>query len=221
MTDFLELSELAARRKRPVTIGIAGGSGSGKTTLAAAFAQACGQAHCGLIAQDSFYIDQSARFDTDGGSVNFDDPQSLDFDLLGTRLQCLQTRQPTSIPAYDFTTHKRMPTETAFEARSILVVDGTLILNAPQVRRCLDIAIFVDTPETVRFARRLKRDTTQRGRTEAGVHAQFFGQVKPMHDLYVEPSRLQAHLTVSGQHNLQDSVAQVAALIHKRLAEEA
>jgi uridine kinase len=217
VTDFSELSKLAAQRNAPLIIGIAGGSGSGKTTLAKAFANRCGADCCGLIAQDSFYVDQSAKFDRDGGAVNFDHPLSLDFELLAQRLEQLQQREATSIPHYDFSTHRRLAQETPFAFKPLLVVDGTLILNAEQVRPRFDVTVFVDTPESVRFDRRLHRDTTQRGRTADGVRAQFFGQVKPMHDLYVEPSRANAHMTLSGQGDLTLSVQRVAEAVLERL----
>ncbi len=213
MTDSLAHSKLVDTGKRPITIGIAGGSGSGKTTLAQAFVRRCGAERCAVLAQDAFYIDQSARFDRDGGAVNFDDPVSLDFALLSQCIEQLQRGTPALVPVYDFATHKRLSTQVEVPQRPIIVVDGTLILNAQDVLRRLDLAVFVETPEEIRFARRLKRDTTQRGRTEEGVRQQFVAQVKPMHDRFVEPSKRVAHLTMSGQQNLAQSVAQIVERI--------
>jgi uridine kinase len=213
VTDSLAHSKAIDTSKRPITIGIAGGSGSGKTTLAQAFVRRCGVDRCAVLAQDAFYIDQSARFDRDGGAVNFDDPVSLDFALLSQCIAQLQRGVPALVPVYDFATHKRLPTQVEVPQRPIIVVDGTLILNAQDVLRRLDLAVFVETPEEIRFARRMRRDTTQRGRTEDGVRQQFISQVKPMHDRFVEPSKRVAHLTMSGQQNLAQSVAQIVERI--------
>ncbi len=170
-------------------IGIAGGSGSGKTYFARALFESIGQEHCALVYQDNFYIDQSSKFDFDGGSVNFDHPSSLDFDLLAEKLRQLKSGKDTQIPIYDFATHQRK-TETYHQpTKKIILVDGILIFHPENVRVLFDEMIFFDTAQDLRFKRRLERDVHERGRTPEGVHNQFFKQVKPMHDQFVEPSK--------------------------------
>jgi len=170
-------------------IGIAGGSGSGKTYFARELYKNIGETHCGLIYQDNFYIDQSSRFDFDGGSVNFDHPSALDFDLLAEKLKSLKNGLTTEIPIYDFATHSRQIKTLTQEPKKIILVDGILIFHPEHVRNLFDEMIFFDTPEELRFKRRLDRDVNERGRTPEGVHNQFFKQVKPMHDMFVEPSK--------------------------------
>jgi uridine kinase len=104
-------------------VGIAGGSGSGKTTFARALAQRLPREHCALLFQDSYYIDQSARFDFDGGSVNFDHPDSLDFALLAEHLRELKAGRPIQIPLYDFATHTRLKTTVPQAPKRIVLVD--------------------------------------------------------------------------------------------------
>ncbi len=182
-------------------LGIAGGSGSGKTYFAQRLFEALGPERCALIPQDRFYIDQSAQFDFDGGSVNFDHPSAIDFDLLAEKVQALKSGQATDLPFYDFVTHKRLPQVTRQEPKPILLIDGILILHAPQVRALCDESVFFDTPEALRLERRLRRDVVERGRTQEGVLAQFQQQVKPMHDTFVEPSKQHATTLI---RNLQD-----------------
>jgi uridine kinase len=170
-------------------IGIAGGSGSGKTYFARELLKNIGDEHCALIYQDNFYIDQSSRFDFDGGSVNFDHPSALDFDLLAERLQSLKSGNLAEIPIYDFATHSRLKKTIPQNPKKIILVDGILIFHPENVRSLFDEMIFFDTPEELRFKRRLERDVHERGRTPEGVHNQFFKQVKPMHDMFVEPSK--------------------------------
>lgn len=175
--------------KKPIIVGVAGGSGSGKTTFAKRLLLKLGHENCAIIGQDSYYIDQSHRFDRDGGAVNFDHPSAIDFQLLEKHLNALNSGQSIEVPIYDFATHKRLPETVKVLPHPIILVDGILILSQENVRSHFDYAIFIDTPEDLRFARRLKRDVEERGRTKDGVTAQFFGQVKPMHDQFVEPSK--------------------------------
>jgi uridine kinase len=183
--------------KKPFILGVAGGSGSGKTYFAKALRERLGSSLCEIIYQDNFYIDQSSRFDFDGGSVNFDHPSSIDFELLAVCLEKLKDGNPTHIPTYDFVTHSRKTETHLTYPKPVVIVDGILIFHAERVRRTFDDLLFFDTPENLRFSRRLDRDVKERGRSPEGVRQQFFKQVKPMHDEFVEPSKIFANTLVS------------------------
>lgn len=179
-------------------LAVAGGSGSGKTFFAQTLAKKLGPEVACLIYQDNYYIDQSHRFDHDGGSVNFDHPDALDFDLMANHLEDLKNGFDVEIPLYDFSTHKRL-LETKFQpSKKVVIVDGILILTQPKLIDIFDTTVFVETPEEIRFQRRLKRDVLERGRTPEGVRSQFEKQVKPMHDFFVEPSKEYADIVSSG-----------------------
>lgn len=179
-------------------IAIAGGSGSGKTYLANAIYERLGSEIACVISQDSYYIDQSAKFDYDGGQVNFDHPDAIDFTLLAEQLSLLKKGETIDIPHYDFATHSRLEKSHTQFPKKVVLLDGILILNSPKVREVVDETIFVETPEKIRFERRLKRDIESRGRTPQGVKAQFEAQVKPMHDKFVEPSKQYANHITAG-----------------------
>ena len=185
-------------------LGVAGGSGSGKTYFAKALHRALGE-HATIVYQDNFYIDQSSRFDHDGGSVNFDHPESLDLKLLATCLSELKTGGSTNIPVYDFVTHSRLAEKIKVGPAKIVIVDGILIFHPDYLRHQFDEMVFFDTPETLRFERRLERDVKERGRTPEGVRTQFLKQVKPMHDQFVEPSKLHAHTIVRDLEDYYES----------------
>lgn len=176
-------------------LGVAGGSGSGKTYFAKELADALGE-HATIVYQDNFYIDQSQKFDHDGGSVNFDHPDSLELTLLAQCLSELKAGKPTQIPVYDFVTHSRKKETLTIRPTSIIIVDGILIYHPDYLRQQFDEMVFFDTPETLRYERRLERDMVERGRTAEGVKAQFLRQVKPMHDEFVEPSKYHAHTVI-------------------------
>ncbi|MES2964779.1 MAG: uridine kinase [Bdellovibrionota bacterium] len=185
------------KRSSPYILGVAGGSGSGKTYFAQALAARLGDAHCSIISQDNFYIDQSKRFDFDGGSVNFDHPSSIDFERLASTLRQLKAGSRSEIPVYDFKTHSRLARTIAVEPKALIIVDGILIFHSEPVRLEFHDTFFFDTKEDLRFQRRLDRDVKERGRTPEGVHAQFFKQVKPMHDEFVEPSKHHARKIIT------------------------
>lgn len=173
-------------------LGVAGGSGSGKTYFAQALQSELGTEVCEIISQDNFYIDQSRRFDYDGGSVNFDHPDSIDFVLLTHQMTELKQGKEVRIPIYDFVTHTRKKETILIKPKPLIIIDGILIFHPPRLRDIFDDRIFFDTPEELRFQRRLERDIKERGREPEGVRNQFFKQVKPMHDQYVEPSKAHA-----------------------------
>jgi len=177
-------------------IGVSGGSGSGKTYFAKQLQRRLGDDRCVIIYQDNYYIDQSARFDGDGGSVNFDHPSSLDFALLAQDLRRLRQGLDVQIPIYDFVTHRRQPHTIHCLPRPIILVDGILILHSDLVRAELSDSVFFDTAEDLRFQRRLQRDVNERGRTPEGVRRQFERQVRPMHEEFVQPSKTHAHQVV-------------------------
>lgn len=176
-------------------LGVAGGSGSGKTYFAKELQLALGNLAT-IVYQDNFYIDQSNRFDHDGGAVNFDHPESLDLQLLAQCLGDLKQGETTKIPIYDFKTHTRSIQKLHVEPTKIVIVDGILIFHPDYLREQFDEMIFFDTPESLRFERRLIRDVNERGRTPEGVRAQFLNQVKPMHDQFVDPSKVHADTIV-------------------------
>ncbi|MBK9037986.1 MAG: uridine kinase [Bdellovibrionales bacterium] len=195
--------------RRPCVIAISGGSGSGKTTLARALSEHLGKNLVSLIYQDWYYLDQSSKFDHDGGAVNFDHPQSLEFSLLATHLAALRSRQSIYAPQYDFSNHRRISDRVFVVANLVVIVDGILILHSPELRPLFDIKVFVETSEELRFQRRMARDIEERGRTPEGVKVQFQTQVKPMHDLYVEPSKAHADQVFSGEDPIESMVSEV------------
>lgn len=182
-------------------IGVAGGSGSGKTTFSRMLQANLGEHFCGLLHQDSYYRDMHEYFDRDGGRVNYDHPDAIEFELLVRNLKQLKEGEDIRVPVYDFSTHRRMQDPFLFSAKPVVVLDGILLLTQSEIRSLLDFAFFIDTQEDLRFQRRLQRDVRERGRTSEGVREQFFNHVKPMHDLFVDPSRKFADRIISGERS--------------------
>ena len=198
-------------------IGVSGGSGSGKTTFARMLQANLGEHFSALLHQDSYYRDMHEYFDKDGGRVNFDHPDSIEFELLVRHLKQLKNGEDINVPIYDFTTHRRMFQATPFPCRPVIILDGILLLTQSDLRPLLDFSFFVETQEDLRFQRRLQRDVRERGRTPEGVREQFFNHVKPMHDLFVDPSRKFADRIVSGEKSFGPVIDEVVfGLQHPR-----
>jgi uridine kinase len=201
---------------RPVLLGVAGGSGSGKTAVARAIVSTIGEGRLASVAQDAYYRDidwSRAR----PAEYNFDHPSTIDFELLVEHLRELKAGRAIEAPVYDFVTHRRRAETERIEPRPVVVIDGILLFAEPAVRELLDLRIFVDTDADVRLIRRLRRDTTERGRSIESVLKQYEEQVRPMHLELVEPSRRWADVIVPEGGMNRVAMSMVVAQVEKLL----
>lgn len=180
-------------RPRPLIIGVAGGSGSGKTTVARAIHAALG-VDGAFIDQDAYYKELGHLPLEERKRVNFDHPDSIDFDLFIEHLTRLSSGLPIEKPTYDFAAHTRSDRQVMIQPCDVVLVDGILLFVEPRLRRLFDIKIFVDVDDDVRFIRRLQRDLAERGRTLDDVIRQYLTTVRPMHLEFVEPSKRYADI---------------------------
>jgi uridine kinase len=181
---------------RPITIGVAGGTGSGKTTIAQEILKRVGADRIAYIQHDSYYYDK-AQMPLDARSLpNFDHPDSLETDLLIEHLKQLQAGQAIHVPLYDFTTDSRTLHTRRVEAQPVILIEGLLIFAEKKLRELLDVKIFVDTDNDLRFIRRLKRDIAERGRSLESVIDQYLNTVRPMHLEFVEPNKRYADVII-------------------------
>ena len=185
-------------------IGIVGGTGAGKTTIAKKL-QAKTSQDTVIISQDSYYKDLSLITKDQSDQVNFDHPDSIEFDLLKQHLSALKDGKSIEVPTYDFTTHSRSEKKTIVHPKKVIILEGILLLAVPEIRDLIDIKIFVDVEDDVRLFRRIKRDIEERGRTISNIEKQYFSTVKPMHQEFVAPSRQYADMIVP--HGAENPVA--------------
>ena len=181
-----------------ICVGIAGGTGSGKTTLARALARAL-PSQTTTIQQDWYYRDLAHLSFEDRCRVNFDAPEALDNARLLDDLHTLLDGNPAEAPCYDFTAHARSGQTRHLEPAPVLLLEGIHVLGHAALRGLMALKIFVDAPADIRFIRRLRRDTAERGRTAQSVITQYIEQVRPMHAQYVEPSQAHAGIVLSGE----------------------
>ena len=173
-------------------LGICGGSGAGKTTLTRRMVERLGGTQTSVLAFDAYYRDLSHLPFAERRSCNFDHPESLDVGLFLQHLDALKQGTDVDVPVYDFSTHTLSGRFEHVAAAPALLVEGILLLAFEEVAARLHYSIFLDVPEAVRLRRRIRRDTTERGRPEDHVRRQFAATVAPMHDAYVQPSRHRA-----------------------------
>jgi uridine kinase len=194
----------------PRIVGIAGGSGSGKTTVTAALMARLGN-RATLLQQDWYYRDQSALPPGERATLNYDHPDAQETDLLVEHLGALRGGQAVAVPQYDFATHTRRGDTVHVAPCPWIVVEGINALAHEGLRARCDLTVYVDAPADIRFIRRLQRDVAERGRTAESVITQYLDQVRPMHELYVEPCKHVAHLVLSGEAPIEESVNQILA----------
>lgn len=202
----------------PYLVGIAGGSGSGKTTLARAVVEALGPERAASLTLDAYYRDRDDLPDAARAELNYDLPEAFDRELFVGHLRALRAGQPVCPPAYCFQAHRRVGIASPVEPRDVVVVEGILLLHDVEVRSLLDFSIYLDAPSVVRLARRIARDTTERGRTSAAVFHQYAASVAPAHAAYVEPTKTAADLVLRNL-GAPTAVAEIATtMIRSRLA---
>jgi len=182
--------------KYAILIGIAGGTGSGKTSIAKAIASDFGKSEVALIEQDSYYQDLSNLSLEDRSLVNFDHPDSVDFNMMIEHLNELILGNTVDIPIYDFGTHIRKKEVNTIKKHRIIILEGILTLFDQEIRNLMDIKIYVETADDIRVIRRIKRDINKRERTFSSVIEQYYKTVRPMHIQFVEPTKKYADIII-------------------------
>ncbi len=177
-------------------IGICGGTGSGKTTVAQKIIASVGAGNVVYLQQDSYYRNLGDMPLELRHKVNFDHPDSIDIGLMMNHLEALRAGESIEQPTYDYATHSRKVETVHVESRPIIIVEGILVFFDPQMRRLMDMKIFVDCDADIRFIRRLDRDVHERGRSVESIITQYQTTVRPMHLQFVEPSKRYADVII-------------------------
>ena len=181
--------------KKILVIGIAGGTGSGKTTLMHNLITEFSDVVT-VLSHDNYYKRHDDLTYEERCKLNYDEPAALETDLMARHLDILRRGEAIDCPVYDFTVHNRSEETIRITPEKVIIVEGILIFENKQLRDLMDIKIFVDTDSDVRLCRRILRDVRERGRTLESVVDQYQNTVKPMHEMYVEPSKKHADIIV-------------------------
>ena len=181
-------------------IGIAGGSGSGKSTFAQRLKERFPE-DVSLVSCDNYYLRRDEMPFEERKRVNYDSPDAFEFDLMIRQIADLKAGKDILCPVYDFTQHNRSDQVIEIQSRPVILIDGILIFAEPELRKLMDMHIYVETDADERILRRVRRDIKERGRDLDGIIQQYLATVKPMHNQYVEPTKAYADIIINGGMN--------------------
>ncbi len=178
-----------------LVIGIAGGSGSGKTTLTRRLVEEFGD-YITILGHDEYYRRHDNMSYEERSHLNYDHPAAFETDLMCEHLRLLKQGIAVDCPVYDYTIHNRSDKTVRVKPNLVIIIEGILIFASEELCSLMDIKVFIEADADLRLIRRLIRDTEERARTMQSVLSQYLNTVKPMHELYVEPSRKNADLVI-------------------------
>lgn len=179
-----------------IVFGVCGGTASGKTTFARMVLRQVGTSQVAYLPHDAYYRDMSHLPFAERAKLNYDHPDSLQTELLVEHVEALLDGQAVERPVYDFQKHRRAAKTVLTEPGRLILVEGILIFIYPELRKLMDIKVFVDIDADIRFIRRLHRDIHERGRSLDSIIGQYLDTVRPMHLEFVEPSKRYADLII-------------------------
>lgn len=177
-------------------IGIAGGTGSGKTTVVNKIINSLPAGEVAVLPQDSYYKDSSHVPVEERSKINFDEPAAIEWSLLVEHIRQLKEGRDIEMPTYSYLTCTRQEETVTVAPREVVIVEGILVLTDPVLREMMDVKVFVDADADERLIRVIARDCVERGRTPIMVLNRYQDVLKPMHEMYIEPSKRYADLIV-------------------------
>lgn len=198
-------------------IGIAGGSGSGKTTLVDGILSRIPREEIAILPQDAYYKDNSDIPLEDRFKLNYDHPDSIEWELMRKDIDLLKSGQTIDCPTYSYLTCTRLEETIPIAPKNILLVEGILIYTSQIICDQLDMKIFLEVPADQRLTRIIQRDMDSRGRTALEVIDRYYKTVRPMHEEFIEPSRQQADMLVMGGGLNEKAAEFIAAAILEKL----
>jgi len=205
-------------QKTPYIIGVAGGSGSGKTTVVKNLLKALPKKSVVTISHDDYYLDQTEKPMAEREATNYDHPDSLETELLIKHLKMLRNGEKVEKPTYDFAHHTRAAETEVLKPAKVIIVEGILVLEALELRRLLDLKIFVQTDDDIRIIRRITRDMKERGRTFQFVVDQYLKFTRPMYLRFVEPTKRHADIVIPEGGENEAALAMLGALVKEKLS---
>ncbi|MCK5781740.1 MAG: uridine kinase [Flavobacteriales bacterium] len=200
-----------------LVIGIAGGTGSGKTTVVRKIIESLNKNEVAILSQDAYYRDSSHLAIEDRKKLNFDHPDSLEFELLVKHINELKDGKTIEEPIYSYLTCSRSFETNSILPKKVIIVEGILILTNPELRNLFDIKIFVHASADDRLIRVIKRDTLERGRDVHQVLDRYHQTLKPMHDQFIEPSKNFADIIIPQGGENRVAINILATVIEKKL----
>jgi uridine kinase len=223
-------------KRKAYLIAMSGGSGSGKSTLADALVKRLPHGQAVMFGEDAYYFPMAhygePKNDEDRvtliRSINYDDPKSKEVDHLVSDIKALKSGDGVDQPIYDYERHDRSKDTRRIEPAPILVLEGIHALSMPKIRTLIDLSVYVDTPDDLRLARRIRRDVIERGRSVDGVLGQYMATVRSAHYRWTHPAKFDADLVIADEglpaygdvRPSEDAIDRMLAPVFARLKNE-
>ena len=204
-------------QNKMLIIGITGGTGCGKTTVVNQIVNELSAEDVTVISQDSYYKDLSHLTFEQRTQINFDHPNSIDFDLLKEHLLALKAGKTIDTPTYSFVEHNRTKETVLVKPTNVVIVEGILIFSHPDIRDLFNIKIFVHADSDERLIRRIKRDITERGRDVEEVLNRYQNTLKPMHMQFIEPMKEFADIIIPNNRYNTVAIDIIKTIVHNRV----
>lgn len=198
-------------------IGIAGGTGSGKSTVVRKIMESLPSEKVAVLPQDNYYRDSSHIAPEERCNINFDEPAAIEWSLLGEHIEKLKAGAPIEMPTYSMLTCTRQPETIRIEPCDVIIIEGILVLTDPELRKMLDIKVFVDADADERLIRVIARDCVERGRTPMMVINRYQKTLKPMHLLHIEPTKRYADIILPQGGDNKVGINMLSGYISSRL----
>ena len=179
-----------------LVIGIAGGSGSGKTTVVKKIIESIPQESVSVLSQDAYYKDNGDLTQEEREAINFDHPSAIEWPLLTHHIEELKAGRSIEMPTYSYVTCRRGKETIPVTPSEVIIVEGILIFTDPELAKALDLKVFVDTSADERLIRIIQRDVNERGRGLDKSIRHYLTYVKPMHEIFIEPSKRLADIII-------------------------
>ncbi len=200
-----------------IILGIAGGTGSGKTTVVNKIANILPKENVTILPQDAYYKDNHHLSFDERQKINYDHPNSIDFDLLLKHIKQLKNGNAIKQPIYSYITHSRSEDYKVIHPKKILIVEGILVFTNEELRKLCNVKIFVHTDADERLIRRIRRDISERGRDINEVLNRYEKTLKPMHNQFIEPTMKYADMIIPVGGENEVAIDILASMIKEKI----
>lgn len=197
-------------------LGVAGGSASGKTTIIKKIQEYFGE-DIAVISHDNYYKAHDDMPFEERCKLNYDHPDSFESQRMAEDVRKLLKGRPIDMPTYDYCNHNRAKETIRVAPKTVIIMEGILVLENRELRDLMDIKIYVDTDADERLIRRIQRDMIERARSIESIIAQYSNTVKPMHEEFVEPSKRYADIIIPRGGENAPGVDMLITYLNKKL----
>lgn len=205
--------------KKPFIIGITGGSGSGKTSIIKLLRDKFSEAELCLISQDNYYLDRNQQLQDANGVTNFDLPTCLNEKQFLQDIRTLMEGKSIEFMEYTFNNDLRESRVKKIDSAPIIVVEGLFVFYYEEMRKLMDLKVYVDASDIVKLKRRIQRDQVERNYPIDDVLYRYEYHVTPAYQNYILPFKRQADIIINNEYKFDNAVQMIEGFIRSKINE--